>query len=179
MTGQLISGSTIHLRPVGVDDVTERYCEWLNDPEVNQFLETRFETQTRERVLEYVKAQTRARDAVLLAIIRASDGHHLGNLRIGAINTHHQTATIAVVIGEKGAWGKGAGTEAIRLATKYAFDELGLRKLTAGCYATNVGSIRAFERAGWVREGLQRAQFVSRAGIVDAVLLGRLKGPQD
>ena len=168
----LVDGKAIYLRPVVVDDVTDRYCAWLNDPEVNQYLETRFESQTRERVLDYVRAQTGAPDALLLAIVRKADELHLGNLRIGSIDRRHKTATIALVIGEKAAWGQGAGTEAIQLATRHAFVALDLVKLTARCYASNVGSIRAFERAGWVREGLQRAQFVSGGERVDGVWLG-------
>ena len=104
--------------------------------------------------------------------MRKADDRHLGNLRIGAIDRHHQTATVALVIGEKAAWGRGYGTEAIRLATRYAIDALGLRKLNARCYATNVGSIRAFERAGWVHEGRQASQFISEGAVIDGVWLG-------
>lgn len=152
--------------------MSDRYCEWLNDPDVNRHLETRFEAQTRERVLAYVAEQSASPVAVLLGIMRKADDLHLGNLRIGAIDRHHQTATIALVIGEKTAWGRGYGTEAIRLATGYAIDALGLRKLNARCYATNVGSIRAFERAGWEHEGRQVAQFISEGTAIDGVWLG-------
>lgn len=165
-------GDAIVLRDLTADDVSDRYCEWLNDPEVNRYLETRFEPQTRERVLDYVQAQAHAPDSILLGIMRKADGRHLGNLRIGEINRHHDTATIALVIGEKSAWGQGVGTEAIRLASTYAMQSLRLRKLTARCYATNVGSIHAFERAGWTREGHQRAQFISEGAVIDGVWLG-------
>jgi [ribosomal protein S5]-alanine N-acetyltransferase len=168
----MIEGEQVYLRELGLDDVSDRYCAWLNDAEVNRFLETRFVQQTPERVAAYVEAQLRADDALLLAIVRSADDRHLGNLRIGAIDRGHQSATIALVVGEKEAWGRGVGTEAIRLATRYAFDTLGLRKLTARCYASNLGSIRAFERAGWTREGLQRSQFVCGDAIEDGVWLG-------
>ena len=170
-----IEGPSIYLRELTVADVSDRYCEWLNDPEVKRFLETRFEVQTRDRVLAYVAAQAAANDAVLFGIMRTADDRHLGNLRIGAIDPFHKTATIALVIGEKEAWGRGHGTEAIRLATRYALGTLGLRKLTARCYATNVGSIRAFERAGWVHEGQQAAQFISDGTVIDGVWLGCTK----
>ena len=140
-----IEGKQICLRDVTSDDVTERYCAWLNDPEVNRYLETRFVPQTRDRVLAYVNAQSGASESVFLAIVRKADDLHVGNVRIGGVDRAHGTATVALVIGEKTVWGKGIGTEAIRLATRYAFQELGLRKLTARCYATNAGSIRAFD----------------------------------
>ena len=105
--------------------MSDRYCEWLNDPDVNRYLETRFEAQTRERVLAYVAEQAQSPSAVLLGIMRKADDLHLGNLRIGAIDRHHLTATIALVIGEKAAWGHGYGTEAIQLATRYAIERSG------------------------------------------------------
>ena len=167
-----IAGAAVDLRPVMESDVTDEYVAWLNDPQVNQHLETRFVTHTHDDVRRYVREQSRASDAVFLAIIRRADGRHIGNLRIGAIDRHHHSATIALVIGDRSAWGQGLGTDAIAAATQYAFSSLGLEKLTARCYATNAGSIRAFEKAGWHREGLQRSQFVTDAGRIDGVWLG-------
>jgi RimJ/RimL family protein N-acetyltransferase len=173
-----IDGSRIYLRGVTPDDATDRYCGWLNDPQVNRYLETRFEAQTRERILAYIDAQNRASDAIFLAIVRKADDLHVGNLRIGALDRVHRTATLALFIGEKTAWGSGLGTEAIALATRYAFTELDLRKLTARCYAVNLASIRAFEKAGWTREGTQRRQFICDGQEVDGVWLGRVREPQ-
>ena len=97
---------------------------------------------------------------------------HLGNLRLGDIDPYHKTATVALLIGEKSAWGHGYGSEAIALAGRYAFDTLGLRKLTARIYANNVGSLKAFLKAGWTREGMQLLQFVSDGQLVDGIWLG-------
>ena len=168
----LISGAAVTLRPVTESDVTDDYVGWLNDPEVNQYLETRFVTHTLEDVRRYVGDQSRATDTIFLAIIRQSDGRHIGNLRIGAIDRHHRSATIALMIGERSAWGQGLGSDAIAAATHHAFTALGLDKLTARVYATNLGSIRAFEKAGWRREGLQHGQFLTDAGRVDGVWFG-------
>ena len=172
MAAILIDGKDVALRPVTDADVTNDYVAWMNDPEVGVFLETRFTSHSVEDVRRYVKTQNESADAVFLAIVRRADRRHVGNLRIGAIDRHHHTATIALVIGDKSAWGQGLGSEAIALATKYAFSALGLRKLTARCYSTNRGSIRAFEKAGWRHEGRQVSQFESEGGRVDGVWLG-------
>lgn len=167
-----IADQHVLLRPVTVDDVTDAYCKWLNDPVVTRQLETRFQPQTRESILAYVSAQRRSRDAVLLAIVWQRELRHVGNVRIGAIDRHHRTATVALMIGERHAWGHGVGTSAISLATRYAFEHLELVKLTARCYATNLASIRAFEKAGWRHEGQQRSQFVSDGRRIDGIWLG-------
>ena len=170
----LIESERLYLREVRDEDVTPAYVAWLNDPQVNRYLETRFTTHTADDILKYVRSMRQKPESVFLAIMRKDDEHHLGNLHVGAIDGAHKTATLALVIGERSAWGQGFGSEAIRLATRYAFERLGLRKLTARCYADNAGSHKAFLKAGWSEEGLQRAQFLSSGKYVDAIWLGVL-----
>ena len=57
-------------------------------------------------------------------------------------------------------WGRGIGTEALRLFTSYAFDELGLLRIFALPFADNPASIRILEKAGYVREGTLRSSSV-------------------
>lgn len=46
-------------------------------------------------------------------------------------------------------WGKGLMTEAATAATRWAFETLGLHKLTIGCFEPNVGSRRVIEKVGF------------------------------
>lgn len=147
-----------------VDDVTSTYLGWMRDPEATRFLEARFSEHTIESLRQFVVTMSERDDTVLLAIVALESDTHIGNIKIGPIDRHHGTADIGLLIGERDAWGRGYGTEAIKLATDYAFRELGLRKLTAGCYGANVGSATAFRRAGWVEDGMRLAQFVTDDG---------------
>jgi [ribosomal protein S5]-alanine N-acetyltransferase len=167
-----IDGDRIYLRDVRASDATPRYVAWLADPDVNRYLETRFQHHSQADIVRYIEAMRKAADAVFLAIVRRADDVHLGNLRLGEIDRYHKTATVALLIGEKTAWGQGYGSEAIALAGRYAFDALGLRKLTARVYANNLGSLQAFLNAGWTREGMQLQQFVSDGEVVDGIWLG-------
>jgi RimJ/RimL family protein N-acetyltransferase len=82
---------------------------------------------------------------------------------------------VGLIVGEKECWGKGFATEAIRLVMQLAFAQLGLRRLTAGAYASNIASIRAFEKAGFSREGLRRRHYLCDGEYVDGVLMGVLR----
>jgi RimJ/RimL family protein N-acetyltransferase len=88
------------------------------------------------------------------------------------VDPHHAHATIGLMIGEATAWGQGYASEAIATISAYGFTQLKLRKLTAGCYASNQGSARAFIKAGYVLEGRQQAQWVCGEGEEDNLLLG-------
>ena len=46
---------SIYLLSINVNDVNETYVNWLNDPLVNQYLETRFSLQNIETVRSFVE----------------------------------------------------------------------------------------------------------------------------
>jgi RimJ/RimL family protein N-acetyltransferase len=48
--------------------------------------------------------------------------------------------------------GRGYATEAVTAMVAHAFDELGVRRITAGCFADNVASVRILEKLGMRRE---------------------------
>ena len=173
---QLIEGARIHLRAVVPADVTDRYCRWMNDPEVVQFLESRFQPSSRETILAYVKKMGDAADYLFLAICLNEGGVHIGNIKIGPIDWIHRFADVSLLIGERDWWGRGLGAEAIGLVVGYAFETLNLHKLTACAYRDNVGSLSAFAKAGFTEEGVRREQRYSAGRYIDDILLGLVNG---
>ena len=45
----IIKGKHIFLRRLTEEDVSDDYVNWMNDPEINQYLESRFNKQTIEK----------------------------------------------------------------------------------------------------------------------------------
>jgi RimJ/RimL family protein N-acetyltransferase len=170
-----LSGPRLYLRDVRPEDVNENYYRWMNDPEVMRFLESRFFPNSLESLRQYVTAKQGDRNNVFLAIVRHEDDRHIGNIKLGPIDWIHRLAEVGILIGEKDCWGKGYATEAIRLVVEYGFNRLDLHKHTAGCYGNNEGSTRAFERAGFVREGVRKEHFFCNGVWVDLILLGQVR----
>jgi ribosomal-protein-alanine N-acetyltransferase len=178
LTAPLI-GSRLHLRCLQDDDVTPRYVAWLNDPAVNRFLEVRFARQTIESTRDFVRAVNASRDTLLLGIFVDEGRRHVGNIKIGPVNTHHRRADIGLVVGEAGEWGKGYATEAIWMIAEHGFRAMGLQKITAGCYGDNTGSLRAFEKAGFVLEARLPQHWQAADGVQDGLLLGMTRAQFD
>ena len=174
-----IEGERIYLREVRPSDVNENYYRWMNDPEVTRYLESRFYPNSMEGLREYVAGKLGDRDNVFLAIVLKEGDRHIGNIKLGPINWIHRFAKIGILIGGKDCWGKGYATEAIRLVVDYAFGVLNLHKLTAGCYNLNQGSIKAFQKAGFVIEGVRKQHCHCGSGYIDTVLLGILRSEGD
>ncbi|WP_202882291.1 GNAT family N-acetyltransferase [Candidatus Manganitrophus noduliformans] len=170
-----LEGKRIYLREVRPSDVNERYYRWMNDPEITRFLESRFAPNAIENLRDYVAGKLGDRDNLFLAIVLKEEDRHIGNIKLGPIQWIHRLADIGLLIGEKDCWGKGYATEAIQLVSDYAFNVLNLHKVAAGCYGPNEGSARAFQKAGFVVEGVRKEQFYSNGSYVDDILLGLIR----
>jgi ribosomal-protein-alanine N-acetyltransferase len=155
------------------EHVSDAYVAWLNDPNVNRFLESRFVRHTFESVREFVANALVDPKVLMLGIRRLEDGRHIGNIKLGPIDTHHGLGEIGLMIGDRSAWGRGVGTEAIQLVFRIATEQLALRKITAGCYASNIASRKAFEKAGFHLEAIRRAHFLLDGCVEDLLLLAR------
>ncbi|MGZ3427570.1 MAG: GNAT family N-acetyltransferase [Polyangia bacterium] len=83
--------------------------------------------------------------------------------------------------GDMGLWighgqhGRGYGTEAVRLAARYAFERVGLQKLEATVFVGNDASRRIFEKNGFQLEGTIRRAVRKRGRFVDEWLFGLLR----
>lgn len=170
-----LEGKRIYLREVRPSDVNERYYRWMNDPEITRFLESRFAPNAIENLRDYVAGKLGDRDNIFLAIVLKKEDRHIGNIKLGPIQWIHRLADIGLLIGEKDCWGKGYATEAIQLVSDYAFNVLNLHKVAAGCYGPNEGSARAFQKAGFVVEGVRKEQFYTNGSYVDDILLGLIR----
>jgi ribosomal-protein-alanine N-acetyltransferase len=172
LSGFLGSGPLL-LEQLTVVHATERYLEWMNDPQVTRFLESRFSPPADVDALKaFICDCDNSPTDLLLGIFLSGTGQHIGNIKLGPINPHHKTGEIGLLIGERSCWGKGYAVAAIAILADHAFETLGLVKLTAGCYAENVGSTRAFQRSGFQIEGRRAMQWDCDGLRQDGILLG-------
>ena len=72
------------------------------------------------------------------------------------VNWPHGDALLGIGIGDRADWSKGYGSEALRLALRYAFTELNLHRVSLTVLEGNARAIRAYEKAGFVLEGQSR-----------------------
>lgn len=174
-TEKLLIGRDIYLRSLLQGDATKTYLDWLSDPEINRYLEVRFmPAQTLPQLREFIEKTGNSGDSLLLGIFLIADNRHIGNIKLGPIDWNHHTSDIGLIIGDRDQWGKGFATAAIQLVSDYAFRELKLAKLTAGCYAENRGSMNAFLKAGFKHEGTRLSQWQVGNQRQDGLLMGRV-----
>jgi len=114
-------------------------------------------------------------DNLLYAIRTLAEDRLIGTVGLGEIEWSNAAAWLSIGIGQRDDWGKGYGTDALRLILGYAFRELNLYRLTLTVLAYNERAIRLYERAGFQREGVFR-EFGQRDGRrYDMYLYGLLR----
>jgi RimJ/RimL family protein N-acetyltransferase len=171
-TAYFLESERLAFRELNASDANERYYSWLNDPEINQFLENRFFPSSIESIREYILSMNASKANLFCAILLKDGNRHIGNIKLGPINWIHRYAEIGLLLGEKDCWGKGYATEAIKSIVDFGFAQLNLHKITAGCYETNIGSSKAFQKAGFMIEGMQKSQFFSKGKYIDGIRMG-------
>ena len=73
------------------------------------------------------------------------------------------------------AWGRGLATDAVRAATAYAFDALGLERVFAVANTRNEASARVLEKSGYTREGTMRRAAIKEGIVLDQFMYAALK----
>ncbi|MFT7005696.1 MAG: ribosomal-protein-alanine N-acetyltransferase [Colwellia sp.] len=144
----------IYLQTINKKDANDEYVQWLNDPQVNQYLETRFYQQDLQSVSAFIANIIATPNEHLFTIRLKKTNKHIGNIKVGTINNHHSIGDISLFIGDKCSWGQGIAKQAIQLISRYSFEQLGLRKLCASAYIANIGSTKAFLNSGYINDGV-------------------------
>lgn len=174
----VIETSRLVLRDIRVTDISDDYIAWLNNPEVNKYLEIRFSPQTFASTKSFI--ESKLRDTVNSAHFGIYDqnGQRLvGTVTCPTINGHHRFANLSFVIGHPDAPGKGYASEAVHAILYWLFKIRGVEKVGAGYYDGHDGSAKVLERNGFSIEGRRVAELIDfRGRRVDHVLVGLLAG---
>jgi RimJ/RimL family protein N-acetyltransferase len=149
-----LRGERLTLRPLTEAD-WDTLLRWNNDPEVLYYAEGEdVEGYTLEEVQELYRTISR----LAFCFMMEYDGRHIGECWLQRMNLARileqypgqDVRRIDLLIGEKSLWGRGLGTEAIRLLVTFAFAHENADAAFACDVADyNQGSLRAFEKAGF------------------------------
>lgn len=170
---QKYTSDRLLIREIHESDVDDRFMKWFEDPELMKFYTNSGRNIGKEEILNSIRSGVERGDNYTLLICNKETGVSVGTLRLGPINKVHKISDMAALIGDPTAVdGRGVGTEAIALGNKVAFEEYDMRKLFGGMFVSNVASIKAYTRAGWVVEGVLHGHYSVDGKNHDRVLVG-------
>ena len=173
-----LSDGVVSLRPWRADDAAELVAALDGDVEIARWLDSIPQPYTDADANAWLAQAERAwaeGTSFPFAVVDAETGGLLGGIGLRWHDRVNQ-------VGEFGYWaragarGRGVTTRALRLVAEWALAAVGCERVVVRADTQNVPSQRVAERAGFVREGIERsARFSPRQGRrVDFVVYSRL-----
>lgn len=172
----MIVGTRVTLRPFTPDDLPA-LRRWHDDPEVMRYWGDRS---------PIVSAHEFAADLAPTGrfvqfgengyfCICDETGRAIGRIDYEGFKMPERTAELSILIGERDAWSAGYGTEAITLLLDWLFNDRGAHRVWLEVFADNTRAQRAYEKAGFVREGTLRETWIADGRWHDEHVYGILR----
>jgi [ribosomal protein S5]-alanine N-acetyltransferase len=166
-------GPRLYFRPLEREDAP-RLAAFVNHPDVRRNLLTHRPMNTAQEVAFVDTLTASPRDVVFAIVLRDGD-RMIGTSGLHDLDFRSRRATFGMLIGEPSEWNKGYGSETTRMVLDYGFGTLNLNRVQLEVLEHNVAGIRAYEKAGFRREGVLRQHHYVDGAYVDTVVMGILR----
>ena len=150
------------LRSLKPSDASERWMNWLKDPEVMEPLNAPIRKWAAQDLMTHIASADNS-ERYLVGIFDLASKIQIGFFMID-VDLFHRRATFNVVIGEKSWWGKGIVNEVRAALLDEFFDHRGIEKAVGLPFARNFPAVFNYKAQGWRHEGTFRAQALAVAG---------------
>jgi len=174
----LFQGELVRLAAPNPSADAEVLARWMHDSEYMRLLDlapARLWSATHLKAEIEKSWEKDAPDEFFFLIRALADDRLIGLIELDGIRWAHGDCWVGIGLGEREYWGKGYGTDAMRVILRYAFAELNLHRVSLSVFEYNSRAVRSYEKAGFAVEGRVR-QFLQRDGRRwDMILMGILR----
>ncbi|MCH4890250.1 GNAT family N-acetyltransferase [Acidaminobacter sp. JC074] len=170
----MYTGEKIRLRAYTTGDI-EQAQAYVNDPEVKHYLTPTVPfplTYSDEK--KFIEGMSAFKDAYSFAI-DTLEGKYIGGCGLNKVDWKNRTCVVGIFIGDKSYWGKGYGTDAMKVLINFIFDEMNLNRIELNVYSFNERAIKSYEKCGFVKEGVLRQALYKAGAYHDEVIMSILK----
>ena len=174
----LFRGDLVRLTSEDPEESARTTSSWARNSEYQRLLDTeQAELWSAKKRQEWREKDLdeNSPDQFFFYIRTLEDDKLIGFVGLFGVAWIHGDAWVGIGIGERDAWGKGYGTDAMRLILKFAFTELNLHRVTLGVFAYNTRAIRSYEKAGFILEGTEREALHRDGSHADGLYMGILR----
>jgi len=171
----LFETDRVFLRKMTVQD-TEIYHKWRNDIDVMQTTAPFLDVYGIEETEEFVNQKIlKSRSSKCYIIVEKKSNKPIGITSLINIDYKNRNAECIIDIGEKEAWGKGYGSEAMKLLLDFGFLEMNLHRIWLRVFSFNDRAIKLYEKLGFQKEGISREAIFRNGTWHDIIHMGVLQ----
>ena len=164
----------LYLRDTNFDDLT-LFAKWEVDPAVTKFFTISDGRTYEEIVREHFEREVDDTQKEFTICLKDTD-EPIGRIYISNINDHYDSLDISrIYIADPNSRGKGYGEESLRLALKWAFEEMKCQRVTLDHFSDNVIANSLYKKVGFVPEGIMRNCGKKNGKYVDLHLMSMLR----
>lgn len=144
------------LRPLAVEDATERYAAWMSDGSAQRFITAAKSAADLDALRQYITQRADRPDVLFLGIFSRGDALHIGNIKYEPVDSERGYAVMGMLIGDPAWRGKGVAAEVIDASSLWLQKERGISEVVLGVARDNQAAIRAYLKAGFQVEFTDR-----------------------
>jgi RimJ/RimL family protein N-acetyltransferase len=175
----ILKGELVRLSAFDPEEMGKAYAIWNRDSEFKRLLDTdpnrlysaKAGIDFFNKMVEKAKPENHA-----FSIRALEDNRLLGDIGLDVINGWMgRTAFVGLGLGNRKDWGKGYGTDAMKIILRFAFTEINLDRVMLNVFEYNPRAIRSYEKAGFKHEGRMRGILLKDGKRWDMVYMAILR----
>ena len=165
------TGDRVRLRPVSVADVPDM-VKALRDPESTRLTGTHA-TFTAEQLRRWAATRADQADRLDLTIIELATGDYAGEVVLNNLDVPNRACSLRISLAGPEFFGRGLGSEAIRLVLAHAF-ATGVHRVALEVYDFNPRARHVYAKLGFRHEGTLRQALCWEGEWIDAHVMSIL-----
>lgn len=167
-------GNKVKLRAYKKDDIKLAY-EYINDYEVKRLLVTNIPyPMIYEQEEKWYESLIKMDDEYNFAIECLDNGKYIGGCGIKSVDWLSRKLVVGIFIGDKKYWGKGYGTDAMKILVKFIFEQMNINKIKLNVFSFNKRAKKCYEKCGFKVEGILKEELFRDGKYYDEYIMSIL-----
>ena len=171
----MYTGELVRLREYRKSDI-EIAQNYINDAEIKRLLHPGIPyLYTLEDEQKWFDNLSATNQNYSFAIETTDDNKYIGGCGINRLDWKNSVAEVGIFIGNKAYWGKGYGTDAMKILVTFIFEQMNINKIKLHVFSFNTRAIKSYEKVGFKKEGTLRKEIFRDGNYFDDIVMGMLK----
>ncbi|WP_373897419.1 GNAT family N-acetyltransferase [Haloimpatiens sp. FM7315] len=169
-------GEKVCLRAYKEEDI-KKAATFVNDKELKKLLVTTIPfPMTMWEEESWIKSQKASSSGEYnFAIEDIETKKYIGGCGIHNVNWLARVAEVGIMIGDKNYWGKGYGTDAMKVLMKFIFEDMNINKIRLSTFSFNERAIKSYKKCGYAVEGVLKNELFKEGQYYDEIILSAFR----
>ena len=171
----IYEGKLVRISAVDPEEAGKAFARWDHNSEFSRLANSGVARMSSEKQAQKWVEKDLEEQSVnqhWFSIRALADNNLLGDIGLYVHDLIARDAFVGIGIGEREFWGRGYGTDAMKVILRYAFTEVNLNRVTLTVFEYNPRGIRSYEKAGFRHEGRARKVLNKEGGRWDMLTMG-------